>query len=103
MRADGSPHVVAIAFGFDPTDGVARVICSDGGQKVRNVEGDERVVLCQVDGRRWLALEGRATVTRDPVRVEAAVDAFELRYRPTKPNSQRVAIEVVIDRVLGRA
>lgn len=101
VRPDGSPHVVAIAFTFDPGSGTARIICTDGGQKVLNVERDPRVVVCQVDGRRWLALEGRATVTREADDVASAVAAFERRYRPTAKNPRRVAIEIVIDRILG--
>ena len=42
MRADGSPHVVAIAFSFDPADGLVRIITFDGSQKVRNVERTAR-------------------------------------------------------------
>lgn len=103
VRPDGSPHVVAIAFGFDPSTGTARVICSSHGQKVRNIAGDNRVALCQVDGRRWLSLEGEAVVTDEPVRVQTAVEAFEMRYRPASPNPDRVALEITIHRVLGRA
>ena len=30
LRADGSPHVVAVGFTFDPVTHIARVITSDG-------------------------------------------------------------------------
>jgi PPOX class probable F420-dependent enzyme len=103
LRADGSPHVVAISFGYDPDDRVARIITSDRTQKVRNIERDGRAAICQVEGRLWLTLEGKATVSRDPERVARAVAAFEDRYRPTSENPNRVAIEVVVERVLGRA
>ncbi len=101
LRPDGGPHVVAIAFTFDVESGTAHIICRDGGQKVRNIERDARVVLAQVDGRRWLALEGTATPQRDAVDIAAAVAAFESRYRPTTDNPERIAIEIVIDRILG--
>ena len=103
MRSDGSPHVVAIAFGFDPASGVARVICSGSGQKVRNIIGEQRVAICQVDGRRWLSLEGDAVVTDETARVSEAVATFEARYRPASPNPDRVAIEITVHRILGRA
>ncbi len=103
LRADGSPHVVAIAFTFDRADGIARIITSDGSQKVRNVEHSPLVAVSQVDGRRWLTLEGRGTVQRDPDRVAGAVARYEARYRPVSENPRRVAIEIVVDRVLGRA
>lgn len=103
LRADGSPHVVAIAFTFDPADGIARIITSDGSQKVRNVARSPRVAVSQVDGRRWLTLEGHGTVRREPDRVARAVARYEARYRPVSENPRRVAIEIVVDRVLGRA
>ncbi len=102
MRADGSPHVIAIAFVYDAGEGLVRVITSDNTQKVRNVEQDPRVAVSQVDGPRWLTLEGEAVVTRDPDRVSAAVAAFESRYRPARDNPNRVAIELEVTRVMGR-
>ena len=103
LRHDGSPHVVAIAFTFDRQSGLVRIISSDRTQKVKNVERASRAVVCQVEGRRWLALEGNARVTREPTEVAVAVDAFESRYRPARDNPNRVAIEIAVDRVLGRA
>ena len=102
-RADGSPHVVAIAFTFDPSSAVVRIISSDGTQKVKNIESGGRAAVCQVDGRRWLTLEGEASVLRDPADVKKAVTAFEKRYRPARDNPTRVAIEISVDRVLGKA
>lgn len=102
MRADGSPHVIAIAFVYDPADELVRIITSDNTQKVRNVEGNPKVAVSQVDGPRWLTLEGEAVVTRDPNRVSTAVAAFESRYRPARDNPNRVAIELEVTRVMGR-
>lgn len=102
IRSGGSPHVVAIAFTFDPADGVVRIITFDGSQKVRNVERTARAVVCQVDGPRWLTLEGAARVTRSAERIQRAVAGFEARYRPARENPQRVAIEINVERVLGR-
>lgn len=103
LREDGSPHVVAIAFAYQPDEALVRIISSDETQKVRNVDRSARAVVCQVDGRRWLALEGEARVVRDSHGVEVAVDAFETRYRPARENPRRVAIEIEVDRVLGSA
>ena len=103
LRGDGTPHVVAIAFAYDPEARRVRIISSDRTQKVRNVERKARAVVCQVDGPRWLALEGVARVNRKPDGVAAAVTAFEARYRPARENPDRVAIEIDVDRVLGRA
>lgn len=102
LRTDGTPHVVAIAFTFHPDEGLVRIISSDASQKVRNVERTGRAAVCQVDGPRWLTLEGPATVRREPEAVARAVAAFEGRYRPARSNPRRVAMEITIDRVLGR-
>lgn len=101
LREDGSPHVVAIAFSYE--DGVVRIISSADTQKTRNVERAGHAAVCQVDGPRWLTLEGPAEVTTDPERVARAVAGFEARYRPARENPQRAAIEISVSRVLGRA
>ena len=103
VRSDGSPHVVAIAFTFHPDEGVVRVIAPDNTQKIRNIERSGRAAVCQVDGPRWLTLEGPAVVQRDAADVETAVAAFETRYRPARESPTRVAIRIQVDRVLGRA
>lgn len=103
LRGDGSPHVVAIAFTYDEGAGLVRIISSDGTQKVRNVDRSKRAVVCQVDGPRWLSIEGKAMVNREPDGVQTAVEAFEARYRPARENPKRVAIEIQVNRVLGRA
>ena len=103
LRADGSPHVVAIAFSYDRAAGLVRIISSDDTQKVRNIERDPRAAVSQVEGPRWLTLEGAARVLRDEESVRLAVTAFEARYRPVRENPRRVAIEIRVERVVGRA
>jgi F420H(2)-dependent biliverdin reductase len=106
LRPDGSPHVVAVGFTFDPSDGKVRVITGGGSRKVANIKAggrDARAVVCQVDGGRWLALEGHARVSEDPGDVAEAVRRYTLRYRAPRRNPSRVAIEIAVDRVLGRA
>ncbi|MBK9180376.1 MAG: TIGR03618 family F420-dependent PPOX class oxidoreductase [Acidimicrobiales bacterium] len=104
MRADGSPHVVPVGFSFDAASGVARVITFEGSQKYRNARLGGRAALCQVDGRRWLSLEGpvRAVPVGDPA-VADAVAGYSARYQPPKERSDRVALEIRVERVLGRA
>jgi PPOX class probable F420-dependent enzyme len=103
LRPDGTPHVVPVGFSFDADDGLARVITFDGSRKVRNLADGGRAVVCQVDGGRWLALEGEATITDDPERVARAVEGYAARYRQPGERDDRVAIEIRVDRVLGRA
>ena len=103
VRDDGTVHVCAVGFTWDPDASVARVITHDGSQKVRNVECRGRAAVAQVDGRRWLSLEGPARVTRDADEIAAAVDRYTARYQEPRPNPERVAIEITVERVLGRA
>jgi PPOX class probable F420-dependent enzyme len=104
LRGDGSPHVVPVGATVDPEAGLLRVIASGGSAKVRQVRaGAERVAICQVDGARWSTIEGRAVVRDDPESVAEAERRYAQRYRPPRPNPQRVVIEVRITRVLGSA
>ncbi len=101
LRADGSPHVVAVGFTFDPETHIARVITSDGSQKTLNAERSGVGVLSQVDGARWISLEGEASVNRDPEAIRDAELRYAQRYRTPKPNPRRVVVEVLVKRVLG--
>jgi PPOX class probable F420-dependent enzyme len=105
LRPDGTPHVVAVGFGYDPDTRTARIITFAGSRKARNLAASpgSRTAVCQVDGGRWLTLEGTATVTDDPARVAVAVDAYAARYRQPGERDDRVAIEIEVDRILGRA
>ncbi len=103
LRPDGTPHVVAVGFTFDAASGLARVITNGTSKKARNVaEGSTRAVVAQVDGPRWLSLEGVPTVSDDPDRVAEAVRRYALRYRQPAENPARVVVEIAVDRVLGR-
>jgi F420H(2)-dependent biliverdin reductase len=103
LRADGTLHVCAVGFTWDPDALLVRVITGDGSQKVRNVERSGRAAVGQVDGGRWLSLEGPARVTRDPAEIATAVARYTARYQEPRVNPQRVAIEITVERVLGRA
>jgi len=101
LRADGSPHVVAVGFTFDPKTHVARVITTGGSQKAVNAARGGVAVLSQVDGARWLSLEGRAGVNTDVESVRDAELRYAQRYRTPRANPRRVVVEVHIERVLG--
>jgi PPOX class probable F420-dependent enzyme len=105
LRADGTPHVVAVGFTFDADSGLARVITFAASRKVKNVlaRPGGPAALCQVDGGRWLTLEGSATVSHDPDRVAEAVRRYALRYRQPNPREDRVVIEIAVHRMMGRA
>lgn len=105
LRPDGSPHVVAVGFTWDPEAGLARVITFAPSRKARNLRAapGARAAVSQVDGGRWLTLEGPAVVTDDPERVAEGVRRYAERYRPPGERADRVVIEIQVDRVLGRA
>jgi F420H(2)-dependent biliverdin reductase len=105
LRPDGSPHVVAVGFTWDRDAGVARVITWDASKKYHNVVASpgSRAVVCQVDGGRWMALEGPATGTTDADACRDAEARYAQRYREPKARPDRAVIEIRVDRVLGRA
>ena len=107
LRADGSPHVVAVGFSYGPHERVVRVITVAGSQKVRNAErmqaAGQRAVVSQVEGGRWLALEGRVRVVDDPDGVRRGVEGYAARYGQPAERDDRVVLEIDVDRVLGRA
>lgn len=101
LRGDNSPHVVAVGFTFDPATHLARVITTGGSQKAVNAKERGVAVLSQVDGARWLSLEGSATVSAEPDAVRDAELRYAQRYRTPRVNPRRVVIEVRVERVLG--
>lgn len=103
LRSDGSPHVVPVGFGYDADEGVVRIISFAGSQKIVNVERGGRAAVSQVDGARWLTLEGEARLVTDVEGVARAVAAYGARYQAPRDRDDRVAIEINVDRVLGRA
>lgn len=99
LRADGSPHVVPVGFTWDGV--VARIITNGTSRKAAHAALGGRAVVAQVDGRRWLSLEGTVGVSSDPDRVEDAVRRYAERYREPSVNPHRVVLEIAVDRVLG--
>jgi PPOX class probable F420-dependent enzyme len=103
LRADGSPHVVPVGFSFDPEAGIVRIITFDSSVKYKNALRGGRAVVSQVDGGRWLSLEGTVSGTADPGKVALAVAGYTARYRKPGDREGRVAIEIAVDRIMGRA
>jgi F420H(2)-dependent biliverdin reductase len=99
LSPDGRIHVVAVGFSY--RDGVARVITSGESRKVANVLADGRASISQVDGVRWLTLQGTATIARSPEEVQLGVDLYAERYRQPRVNPLRVVIELSVEKVLG--
>ena len=106
LREDLSPHVVPVGFSYDTSACVVRVITWATSQKAVNAarmeERGQRAAVCQVDGGRWLSLEGPVRLVTDPDGVRAGVEGYAARYRPPKERDDRVVIEIAVDRILGR-
>ncbi|MFF7854421.1 TIGR03618 family F420-dependent PPOX class oxidoreductase [Streptomyces sp. NPDC007904] len=107
LRPDGTPHLVPVGVTYDPEARLARVITNAASAKVRHVRaaGTEGapVAVCQVDGRRWATLEGRAVVRTERERVAEAERRYAERYgRTPSPNPARVVIEIALTRAMGR-
>lgn len=101
LRPDGSPHVVPVGFTWDPERSLARVITGRTSRKARNAAAGCLAVICQVEGRHWLSLQGRARVLDDAESVAEAVQRYAVRYREPRPNPERVVIAIEVTSVLG--
>lgn len=102
VRPNGRVHVSPVGFTFDPETGLARVITSATARKAVHAAAAGRVSLCQVDGGRWLTLEGPVSVADDPESVTEAESRYTARYQAPRPNPNRVALIVAVDRIYGR-
>lgn len=119
LRADGSPHVVPVGFTWDDEAGVVRITTDVGSVKARNAQrwpspgdavgasgaedGGPRAAVCQVDGGRWITLEGTIRLSRDPGEVAEAVRRYALRYRELEENPRRGVLVLRVDRVMSSA
>lgn len=106
LRSDGSPHVVAVGFSYDADAQCARIITFSTAQKAINAVRGGRAAVSQVDGGRWLTLEGTvrlATIDNDPQEVRRAVAGYAQRYQDPKERDNRVAVIIDVDRIMGRA
>ena len=110
LRPDGTPHVVPVGFSYDADARLVRIITARSSRKVANITAGidgpgtgAPVAVTQSDGGRWLTLEGTATVSDEEARVAEAERRYGERYQAPRPRYARVAIEVRVTRILGRA
>jgi PPOX class probable F420-dependent enzyme len=102
LRVNGSPHVVPVGFSYDVEHGLVRIITFAKSMKARNAALGGRAAVSQVDGARWATLEGVVRVVDDAPSVALAVAGYAARYRQPGQRVDRVAIEIVVDKVMGR-
>ena len=105
LRPDGSPHVTAVGFTWDQANQLVRVITWAGSMKSQILAQlpNTRAVVCQIDGGRWLSLEGTAVLTDDEDRCREGTERYAERYREPRERPDRTVIEISVDRILGYA
>ena len=103
LRADGSPHVVPVGFTYDLDQNLVRVITFAKSMKARHAAQGGRAVVSQVDRGRCITIEGTVRLRTEADVVAQAVEAYAGRYRQPKVREDRVVIEIMIDKVMGRA
>src|SRR5699024_8313672 len=81
LRADGSPHVVPVGFSYDPAAARVRIITFTPSVKAANAARGGRAAVSQVDGGRWLTLEGSVRLVTDAADIARAVEGYAARYR----------------------
>jgi PPOX class probable F420-dependent enzyme len=101
LRADGRPHVVPVGVALDHEERCAWVIASGASAKVRHLRDGGPVAACAVDGARWSTLEGTAEVRDDAAAVARACERYAARYRTPRPNPERVAVRITVERFLA--
>jgi len=101
VRRDGSPHVVPVGFTWDDEAHVARIITGGDSVKANNAMRGGRGVVCQLEGWKWLTLEGPISVLVHPDPVADAVRRYAERYRQPRENPARVVLQIQVDRALG--
>lgn len=101
VRKDGTPHVVAVGFTWDADGSYARIITSRKSQKAINAARGGYAAVSQVDGARWLTLEGPSDVLDDKSDVTDAEHRYAQRYRVPRENPERVVVRISVQRILG--
>lgn len=104
-RENGSIHVVPVAFTWDAEAGIARITTNKNSVKAKNARGysdaPARGSICQVDGGRWITLEGELRVVEDDAAIRDAEKRYATRYRVLEVNPQRIVVELKVDKVMS--
>jgi PPOX class probable F420-dependent enzyme len=104
VRADGTPHVTPVGITWDSSARLVRVITWADALKARILSkaGSVPAAACEVDGGHWLTFSGSARLVTEAGPVDEAVERYTRRYKPPKPRSDRVAIELQVASITGR-
>lgn len=101
LDGSGGPHAVPVGVALDPENHCAWIITGGGSQKALNLRREPRLAASQVDGARWSTLLGTAEVLDDAASVARACARYAARYRTPRPNPERVAVRITVERFLG--
>ena len=103
LRADGTVHVVPVAFMYDHGERRLRIIAPASTVKVSNVRDRSMAVVSFVDGGRWATFEGAGEVRDDDVSVARTLRDYTAKYGPPHGSrSDYVSIEIAVTRIMGR-
>lgn len=102
QRPDGSLHVAAIGFTYDESAKQCWLVAPPGSRKVRNIRAGSRAVVAQVEGSRWLSLEGPARLVEDAEGIAEAHRRYRVRYPGfAGGESGRIGIVIDVERMMG--
>lgn len=103
IRPDGSLHAAPVRFTWDGDANLVRVLTVASSRKARNVATNpgSRVALCQVDGFRWVTLEGTAAISSEIGQVAEGVARYVNRYQSPPPEPPgRVVVTIAVDNAM---
>lgn len=105
ISPSGDLQVTPVGFTYQPERNMARVITWATSVKAKNVAAHPggKVAVSQVDGGRWLTLYGAAELGTSAESCAEGVSRYAERYRQPKERDDRVVIEILVDRIIGRA
>ncbi len=107
VTPEGRPHVTPVGFTWDENQKLVRVITWAGSMKSKiltRADTPLRAAVSQVDGGRWITLEGKAIVTDDMERCLEGTRRYAQRYsEPKDRGDDRRVIELSVERIMGRA
>ena len=107
VTPEGRPHVTPVGFTLDEDQKLVRVITWAGSMKSKiltRADTPLRAAVSQVDGGRWITLEGKAIVTDDMERCLEGTRRYAQRYsEPKDRGDDRRVIELSVERIMGRA
>lgn len=105
ISPSGDLQVTPVGFTYQPERTMARVITWATSVKAKNVAANpgSKVAVSQVDGGRWLTLYGTAQLGTSAESCDEGVTRYAERYRQPKDRDDRVVIEILVDRIIGRA